>query len=138
MVRILNPPAARTLYSVSGPARRRHWNLIEFSRLASVFAKRSPPSLILNTESWQAMTDVSSPRQHPGLACEECRRRKARCDRVRPKCGICAEVGQNCVVVDKRPPRGPKKGQIQELQSRLGKIQADVHTSGAHGRDGSL
>ncbi|PTB62994.1 hypothetical protein BBK36DRAFT_1128347 [Trichoderma citrinoviride] len=58
-------------------------------------------------------------RQQPGLACEECRRRKARCDRVRPKCGICADSGRNCVVLDKRSQRGPKKGQLKDLRSRL-------------------
>ncbi|KAH6623647.1 hypothetical protein F5144DRAFT_583946 [Chaetomium tenue] len=66
---------------------------------------------------------MSNPRQHPGLACEECRRRKARCDRVRPRCGICVEAGHDCVILDKRPPRGPKKGQIRELQSRLAQLE---------------
>lgn len=91
---------------------------------------------LLNTKPWKAMADNSISRQHPGLACEECRRRKARCDRVRPRCGICAETGQDCVVVEKRPPRGPKKGQMQELRSRLGKLQAS--TSGAHGAQSLL
>ncbi|KAL7803573.1 hypothetical protein V8C44DRAFT_369738 [Trichoderma aethiopicum] len=64
-------------------------------------------------------TTGESTRQQPGLACEECRRRKARCDRVRPKCGICADSGRNCVVLDKRSQRGPKKGQLKDLRSRL-------------------
>lgn len=59
-------------------------------------------------------------RQQPGLACEECRRRKARCDRGRPQCGICADAGRECVFVDKRAPRGPKKGQLKDLRSRVG------------------
>lgn len=66
-----------------------------------------------------ATTTGESTRQQPGLACEECRRRKARCDRVRPKCGICADSGRNCVVLDKRSQRGPKKGQLKDLRSRL-------------------
>ncbi|KAJ6044462.1 hypothetical protein N7499_006962 [Penicillium canescens] len=59
-------------------------------------------------------------RQQSGLACEECRRRKARCDRVRPQCGICTDAGRTCIVVDKRSPRGPKKGQLKDLRYRLG------------------
>ncbi|KAJ5787113.1 hypothetical protein N7457_002103, partial [Penicillium paradoxum] len=60
-------------------------------------------------------------RQQSGLACEECRRRKARCDRMRPQCGICVETGRTCIVVSKRSPRGPKKGQLKDLWSRVSK-----------------
>lgn len=60
------------------------------------------------------------------LACEECRRRKARCDRVRPQCGTCAEVGYVCVVNEKRPQRGPKKGQMNALRSRVGSYRQEV------------
>ncbi|KAJ5718928.1 uncharacterized protein N7483_010010 [Penicillium malachiteum] len=65
-------------------------------------------------------------RQQPGLACEECRRRKARCDRVRPQCGVCSDSGRKCVFVDKRSPRGPKKGQLKELRSRVGNLSAII------------
>ncbi|KAJ5921689.1 hypothetical protein N7454_009163 [Penicillium verhagenii] len=65
-------------------------------------------------------------RQQPGLACEECRRRKARCDRGRPQCGICADAGRECVFVDKRAPRGPKKGQLKDLRSRVGPPIAEI------------
>ncbi|GIJ86779.1 hypothetical protein Asppvi_005674 [Aspergillus pseudoviridinutans] len=69
------------------------------------------------------MVRACGTRQLPGVACEECRRRKARCDRVRPQCGICAEAGRICVVVDKRPQRGPKKGQIKDLRSRIAMLE---------------
>lgn len=59
-------------------------------------------------------------RQQPGFACEECRRRKARCDRGRPKCGFCTETGTTCVIVDKRQQRGPKKGQLNAMRSQIG------------------
>lgn len=62
-------------------------------------------------------------RQQSGLACEECRRRKARCDRVRPQCGICADTGRTCIVVSKRSPRGPKKGQLKDLRSRVAMLE---------------
>ncbi len=70
-------------------------------------------------------------RQQPGLACEPCRRRKARCDRARPRCGTCAMNGTECVVVEGRPQRGPKKGQLKALRSRVG----EHHTSR---RDGPM
>ncbi|CBF88304.1 hypothetical protein AN1029.2 [Aspergillus nidulans FGSC A4] len=62
-------------------------------------------------------------RQQPGFACEECRRRKARCDRVRPKCGFCTENELQCVFVDKRQQRGPIKGQITSMQSQLATLR---------------
>ncbi|PTB48197.1 hypothetical protein M431DRAFT_100506 [Trichoderma harzianum CBS 226.95] len=59
-------------------------------------------------------------RQQAGFACENCRRRKARCDRVRPECSLCAEMGVTCVVIEQRPQRGPKKGQLDEMRTRIG------------------
>lgn len=59
-------------------------------------------------------------RQQPGFACEECRRRKARCDRVRPKCGHCMETDMTCVILAKKSQRGPKKGQLAALRSQIG------------------
>ncbi|RDW83576.1 putative Zn(II)2Cys6 transcription factor [Aspergillus mulundensis] len=67
--------------------------------------------------------DTSKPaRQQPGLACEECRKRKARCDRAKPQCGSCLMTGRVCIVNHNRPRRGPKKGQIESLYSRLGRF----------------
>ncbi|PVH94017.1 hypothetical protein DM02DRAFT_661434 [Periconia macrospinosa] len=62
-------------------------------------------------------------RQQPGLACEDCRRRKARCDRVRPTCGLCMESAITCCYVDKRPPRGPRKGQITALRNLIADLE---------------
>ncbi|OTA55427.1 hypothetical protein K449DRAFT_400033 [Hypoxylon sp. EC38] len=69
---------------------------------------------------------ASGRRQPPGLSCEECRRRKARCDRVRPQCGTCAEMDIICVFVDKRPQRGPKKGQLNALRSRVAPLERQL------------
>ncbi|KAI0377763.1 fungal-specific transcription factor domain-containing protein [Hypomontagnella monticulosa] len=62
-------------------------------------------------------------RQHPGLACEECRRRKARCDRSRPCCGNCNDTGKQCIFNDQRAQRGPKKGQIRALRDRVNTLE---------------
>ncbi|KAM7195353.1 pyrimidine pathway regulatory protein 1 [Naviculisporaceae sp. PSN 640] len=63
----------------------------------------------------------SSPqsRQQPGCACEQCRKRKLRCDRQRPQCGTCAEAGIVCEVNTNRQARGPKKGDLKALRSRI-------------------
>lgn len=69
---------------------------------------------------------ASDIRRQPGFACQECRRRKARCDRVRPQCGTCAEAGLSCVIIEERPQRGPKKGQLKALRSRVGESRVPV------------
>ncbi|KAK4231629.1 hypothetical protein QBC38DRAFT_541260 [Podospora fimiseda] len=65
-------------------------------------------------------------RQQPGYACEECRRRKARCDRVRPQCGFCVETGTACVIIEKRPQRGPKRGQLSAMRSRIATLERQL------------
>ncbi|KAL4790165.1 fungal-specific transcription factor domain-containing protein [Aspergillus venezuelensis] len=65
---------------------------------------------------------VHTSRQRPGSACEECRRRKVRCDRQRPQCQVCFESGLDCKISTTRLPRGPRKGQLRTLRTRIGKL----------------
>ncbi|KAI1205134.1 fungal-specific transcription factor domain-containing protein [Annulohypoxylon truncatum] len=66
---------------------------------------------------------TSALRQQPGLACENCRRKKSRCDRARPECGSCAATGAVCIFTSKRPQRGPRKGQLQALRARIATLE---------------
>ncbi|PWY77013.1 C6 transcription factor [Aspergillus heteromorphus CBS 117.55] len=91
---------------------------------------------------------VSTPtisRQRPGSACEECRRRKVRCDRRRPQCQVCFETGIECKINTTRLPRGPRKGQLRTLRTRIAALErclADQHPEINHQMaslfDGSL
>lgn len=58
-------------------------------------------------------------RQQPGAACDECRRRKLRCDRQKPQCGACQASGVACIVPATKPARGPKRGYLKTLQARI-------------------
>ncbi|KAI1468332.1 fungal-specific transcription factor domain protein [Daldinia caldariorum] len=71
----------------------------------------------------------AEPRQQPGYACEECRKKKLRCDRQRPQCGACANAQIQCEVNDRRIPRGPKKGSIGALRSRIVALERRLSTS---------
>ncbi|KAJ5335141.1 Transcription factor [Penicillium brevicompactum] len=62
---------------------------------------------------------MSGSRQQPGLACEECRKKKLRCDRRRPQCNQCEDSGTACYVNEVRSPRGPKKGHLKALRNRI-------------------
>ncbi|XDG03860.1 hypothetical protein ABKA04_003475 [Annulohypoxylon sp. FPYF3050] len=68
---------------------------------------------------------TSALRQQPGLACENCRKKKSRCDRARPECGSCTAIGAVCIYTDKRPQRGPRKGQLQALRARVERCLGD-------------
>ncbi|KAK6218925.1 Transcription factor [Colletotrichum tabaci] len=62
-------------------------------------------------------------RQQPGNACEECRRKRIRCDRGTPQCVACANAGVKCVVRSTCAPRGPKKGHLRTLQKQIEELQ---------------
>ncbi|KAM7183645.1 hypothetical protein V8F20_012548 [Naviculisporaceae sp. PSN 640] len=70
-------------------------------------------------------------RQLPGNACDECRRRKLRCDRKRPRCGSCANNPNiACNITEERVPRGPKKGSISAIRNRI--ARAPYHKTVKH------
>ena len=68
-------------------------------------------------------------RQQPGVACDECRRRKLRCDRGQPQCGVCRDTDTTCVTTTTRQPRGPRKGHLRALQSRIGMFASNLQVS---------
>lgn len=83
-----------------------------------------PPTVDLetmtpNTEVDAISTSIATRGRHrPGSACDECRRRKLRCDGQQPQCGVCQESGVVCEVTQ-RGARGPKKGYLKALRNRV-------------------
>lgn len=47
------------------------------------------------------------------------RKRKLRCDGVRPSCSTCARLGHICVYDEQRRKSGPKRGYVKALEERL-------------------
>lgn len=72
-----------------------------------------------DTAGSPSTTTTGRTRQQPGLACDECRARKLRCDRQRPACSLCQSLGSECVRASTSLPRGPKKGHMRILQSKI-------------------
>jgi len=65
-------------------------------------------------------------------ACDECRRKKIRCDAVdetgvKP-CSNCARTGAKCAFSRQPQKRGPSKGYIKELAERLNTLESQVQT----------
>ncbi|KAJ5097763.1 fungal-specific transcription factor domain-containing protein [Penicillium angulare] len=67
-------------------------------------------------------------RQRPGAACDECRRRKLRCDGIQPQCGVCRDTNVICEVTQ-RAVRGPKKGHLKVLKNRILHLESILETS---------
>lgn len=53
------------------------------------------------------------------LACMICRKRKLKCDGIKPSCSTCSRLGHNCAYDEVRRKSGPKRGYVKALEERL-------------------
>lgn len=53
------------------------------------------------------------------LACMICRKRKLKCDGLRPSCSTCSRLGHSCAYDEQRRKSGPKRGYVKALEERL-------------------
>jgi hypothetical protein len=76
------------------------------------------------------MPDKSKPRTKVSRACDECRRKKIRCDAVDEvpsmPCNNCARTAAKCTFSRQPLKRGPSKGYIKELAERLNSLEQQV------------
>ncbi|KAI8598686.1 hypothetical protein EDD21DRAFT_309049, partial [Dissophora ornata] len=56
-------------------------------------------------------------------ACDNCRRRRVKCDGVPEGCGGCRAAKTQCVYTTSNTKRGPPKGYVEVIEDRLGKIE---------------
>lgn len=67
-------------------------------------------------------------------ACDECRRKKIRCDAVdetgATPCSNCARTGAKCAFSRQPMKRGPSKGYIKELAERLNTLESSLGQGG--------
>lgn len=78
-----------------------------------------------------------APRSKVSRACDECRRKKIRCDAAdetgAAPCSHCSRSGLNCAFSRQPLKRGPSKGYIKELAERLHSLEQQVHEPGVGG-----
>ena len=82
------------------------------------------PQMPRNSDSPQEATGASEENGAPKtkrIACVICRRRKLKCDGVKPKCATCARLGHDCQYDEVRRKSGPKRGYVKDLEARLGR-----------------
>lgn len=63
--------------------------------------------------------DNSSVPKPKRLACMICRKRKLKCDGLRPSCSTCSRLGHSCAYDEQRRKSGPKRGYVKALEERL-------------------
>ncbi|KAI8981687.1 hypothetical protein BDF20DRAFT_818191, partial [Mycotypha africana] len=55
-------------------------------------------------------------------ACDECRKRKVKCDGAQP-CGRCKKSNTECVFAKLPPKKGPPKQYMDNLENRLQRVE---------------
>ncbi|KAF9210068.1 heme binding [Haplosporangium sp. Z 27] len=69
--------------------------------------------------------DGSTPIKRKRLtqACDPCRKKKVKCDGIKPRCANCAKINANCTYLPSMKKRGPRQGYIELLEKRLDKME---------------
>lgn len=70
-------------------------------------------------EARDTVPDNSNVPKPKRLACMICRKRKLKCDGVRPSCSTCSRLGHDCAYDEQRRKSGPKRGYVKALEERL-------------------
>ncbi|KAG1141523.1 hypothetical protein G6F37_009264 [Rhizopus arrhizus] len=63
-------------------------------------------------------------RQRVSKACEQCRKKKVKCDGTSPLCTNCISLGIQCSYKESTKKRGPPKGYIEAIEGRLHRLEA--------------
>lgn len=70
-----------------------------------------------------------SKRQRICRACDQCRRRKSKCDGAQPVCGICRSAGRTCTYEAGGGRRGLPSGYVRKLETALGLVFINIPNS---------
>ncbi|KAI0388807.1 fungal-specific transcription factor [Xylariaceae sp. FL0594] len=85
----------------------------------------SPPADIPNHAIPRSNNDVPKPKR---LACTICRKKKLRCDGLKPSCSTCTRLGHSCAYDEVRKKSGPKRGYVKALEERLKQVEELLKT----------
>lgn len=69
----------------------------------------------------QANRNAGKSKRH--TACELCRRRKLKCDGVKPTCGTCVRLKKTCQYTTVHKKSGPQRGYLKRLEDRLEQLE---------------
>ncbi|KAK8055809.1 hypothetical protein PG993_001036 [Apiospora rasikravindrae] len=77
------------------------------------------------TGATTANSSVPKPKR---LACMICRKRKLKCDGIKPSCSTCTRLGHTCAYDEVRRKSGPKRGYVKALEERLKLVESLLQT----------
>ncbi|KAH8893649.1 hypothetical protein GQ53DRAFT_644701 [Thozetella sp. PMI_491] len=69
------------------------------------------------------------------LSCLPCRTRKLKCDRIKPKCGRCIKLEDECIYPGGRQKQAGKTKKVMELEAKLIRLESLVAASKAESRE---
>ncbi|KAM0723098.1 hypothetical protein Q7P37_001298 [Cladosporium fusiforme] len=85
---------------------------------------RQPTKLTNDTDRQPATQEDNSQIPKPKrIACVLCRKRKLKCDGVKPSCGTCNRLQHDCSYDEVRRKSGPKRGYVKALEARLAQVE---------------
>ncbi|KAG0255108.1 hypothetical protein BG011_005325, partial [Mortierella polycephala] len=78
-----------------------------------------------HTHDQGTSSDAGTPMKRKRLtqACDPCRKKKIKCDGIKPSCANCAKSSINCTYLPSMKKRGPRQGYIELLEKRLDKME---------------
>ncbi|KAG9065859.1 hypothetical protein KI688_002156 [Linnemannia hyalina] len=78
-----------------------------------------------DNDTQQQQADGSAPIKRKRLtqACDPCRKKKIKCDGLKPSCANCAKLELQCTYLPSLKKRGPRQGYIELLEKRLDKME---------------
>ncbi|KAI0387288.1 hypothetical protein F5Y04DRAFT_274147 [Hypomontagnella monticulosa] len=85
-------------------------------------ADNSPTTSTSPPSATQGQNNGNVPRPKR-LACMICRKRKLRCDGIKPSCSTCTRLGHACAYDEVRRKSGPKRGYVKALEERLKQVE---------------
>ncbi|OHE90981.1 fungal specific transcription factor [Colletotrichum orchidophilum] len=89
---------------------------------------KRPHSPDADSNGREGAADNSNVPKPKRLACMICRKRKLKCDGVRPSCSTCARLGHSCAYDEVRRKSGPKRGYVKALEERLKQVETLLKT----------
>lgn len=81
------------------------------------------PELENNAAPPAAGPSSGNPKHPPSdktISCVSCRKRKLKCDRIKPRCGTCIRLRHECEFPERKRNLGSKRRNMKELEARLG------------------
>ncbi|KKA30434.1 hypothetical protein TD95_005218 [Thielaviopsis punctulata] len=102
----------------------------------SISASASAPAPIANTNATEDVATTNSAAANSNLsvpkpkrlACMICRKRKLKCDGIKPSCSTCSRLGHDCAYDEVRRKSGPKRGYVKALEERLKHVETLLKT----------